>query len=311
MFADVPADKARELAACAIRWLEGEGCYALAIKTALSYGEYDRAFELMSDHLYPVLTSVDSFTLPRWMEEMPHPKEKDEHLYFLVNAWANFISGKTKRAEIWLRKAEACSDRSDLADYRGASSIYRAVKIGSVVFSGDYRNAVELGSTALDNLGGPRLFLRCTIMHNMAEALQRLGRYREAYEYFARAKVNAEIAGRRIVEHLCACEISWLQYANGGFDAASSTILRELAAVSDEEKKSSWAVGLLYAFLARIYLCWGDLVKAAAYLDKAFEILNPKGNRDAYVEARVIVAENSWSRGFLRMHTIFCLAFTR
>lgn len=290
MFADISADEKRAVAKEAVSWFEAEGCYGLAIKTALSHGEYRRAFDLVSDHLYPILTSVDSATLPKWVEDIPRPEDGDERLYFLVNAWANFISGKTKRAGMWLRRVEELSDRSDPLDARGVGSIYRAVKVGVMVFSGEYQKALETGALALDNLGGPQLFLRCTIMHNMAEALLRLGRYEEAREFLARARVNAEISGRRVVEHLCAVETSWIQYADGRFDAASNTILRTLSACSEEER-GTWPVGLLHVSLARIYVRWGETDKAASCLEKGCAILGPTCNRDGYVETQVVAAE--------------------
>ncbi len=297
MFSEVPSLEVREAALVAVDWYESAGRYGLAIKTALAQGEYTRAFDLMSSHLYAILAHTDSSVLPRWLEGLPHPHREDEYLYFLINAWANFIAGKTKRAQIWLQQAESRSSDSGLSVYRGANCVYQTVKVGTMAFAGEYHRTIELGSSLLDNLGGPQLFLRCTIMHNMGEAFQRLGRYQEAYEYFMRARVNAEIAGRRTIELLCACEISWLQYAQGQLDASSNTAMRALASCSDEERRASWSVGLLHVALARVYLCWDEVDKALEHLSEAFRMLGPTTNCDGYLEARVVLAKCKRAHG--------------
>lgn len=229
--------------------------------------------------------------------QVPVSAERAAAIAAATNGWAAglqmiaLLPGDSPGAERLLSDpASGIPWIADPLDARGVGSIYRAVKVGVMVFSGEYQKALETGALALDNLGGPQLFLRCTIMHNMAEALLRLGRYEEAREFLARARVNAEISGRRVVEHLCAVETSWIQYADGRFDAASNTILRTLSACSEEER-GTWPVGLLHVSLARIYVRWGETDKAASCLEKGCAILGPTCNRDGYVETQVVAAE--------------------
>lgn len=291
MYAELSSVEIKHIALSAVDWYESEGCYELAIRTALAQGEYVRTFDLVTNHLYSILSYADSSVFLQWLKKLPHPQRENEQLYFLVNAWANFIAGKTKRAQMWLNQIEVSESRADICTYKGANSVYKTIKVGSMVFSGEYKQAIELGASLLDNLGGPQLFLRCTIMHNMGEALSRLGRYREAYEYYVRARVNAEISGRRTIELLCACEISWLQYAEGRLDTSSNTVMRALASCSDEEMHTAWPVGLLQVAMARVYVCWGEVDKALDYLESAFKLLGPKVNRDGFLEARIVLAK--------------------
>ena len=290
--AEVSSDAAAKVKTRAIDWYEQQGLYDLAMRTALSCGEYNRAFGLISRHLYPILTSVDSSILPQWLGELPVPSQEGRYVYFLANAWANFICGKTKRAQMWLKQAEeAYALETNCSRYRGVEGVYRTVKVACMVFAGDYQKALDLGVSSLGNLGGPQLFLRCTIMHNLGEALERLGRYQEAYEYFARAKVNAEMSGRRTVELLCACEMGRLHLLMGDLDVSSNLLLRTMGACSQEESRSSWPCALLNVGLARVYVHWGNAERALEYLEPALRMLKPGINRDGYLEAQVVLAQ--------------------
>lgn len=291
MFMDRSSQAIAETVDASVDWYEEQGHYDFAIETALAQGDYDRVFDLVTLHLYPILTAADSSTFSQWFEGLSHPHGEKEYLFFLVNAWASFIAGKAKRAHMWLSRIEERVPSGDADMLRGTNSIYHAVKVGTLVFVGDYKEALELGSSSLDNLGGPQLFLRCTIMHNMGEALERLGRYQEAYEYFMRAKVNAEMSGRRVVELLCANEIGWLHFVRGHLDASTNVVMKALASCNDEELSSSWAVGLLYVTLARAYLQWANIDKAQENLDKAFKLLGAQSNLDGYLEARVMESQ--------------------
>lgn len=281
----------------AVDWYEKCFHYDFAIETALAQGDYDRVFDLVTKHLYPILTAADSSTFSQWFEGLEHPHGEKEYLFFLVNAWASFISGKTKRAHMWLTRIEESAFDEDASMLRGCNSVYQAVKVGTLVFTGEYKSALELGSASLDNLGGPQLFLRCTIMHNLGEALERLGRYHEAYEYFMRAKVNAEISGRRVVELLCANEIAWIRFAQGKLDACSNVAMRALSSCNGEELEDSWAVGLLQVALSRTYLQWANDARAAACLEKALKLLGPHTNLDGYLEAQVMLSQLHLFRG--------------
>ena len=286
----MPSDSDSRRVLAAIDWYEQTGAYERAIKTALQSGEYGRAFELMIDHLYVVLADASSTSLLAWIDNIPAPREQDEYLFALIHAWANFIAGKTKRAHIWLAQAEASPQSVDSSRYRGERFVYETIEIGIFVFNGQYQEAIDLGMSLLDRLGGPQLFLRCTIMHNMGEALVRLGRYHDAYEYFVRARANAAMAGRRVIELLCSSDICWLQFVWGQLDASSNTAMRALASCSEEEKRTLWCIGPLNVALARTYMSWGDLDKALVYLEAALKVLSPKANRDGYLEARVLLA---------------------
>lgn len=295
---EASSDSVANAKARAIGWYERQGLYGLAIRTALSCGEHDRAFDLISAHLYPILTSIDSAKLSKWLSELPVPDREGRYVYYLVNAWANFICGKTKRAQMWLRQAEEVYEfEANRSCYRGVEGVYRAVKVACMVFAGDYEKAIELGVSSLANLGGPQLFLRCTIMHNLGEALERLGRYQEAYEYFVRAKVNAEMSGRRTVELLCACEMGRLHLLMGDLDVSSNLLLRTVGACDPEELRSSWPCALLNVGLARVYVHWGNANKALEYLEPVLRVLRPDINRDGYLEAQVVLAQVKQMQG--------------
>lgn len=282
----------------AVDWYEQRELLDFAMRTSLSCGEYERAFDLMERHLYRILTSADGPKLLQWLSELSIPSHKECYVYYLVNAWANFIGGKTKRAQMWLKQAEeARPSEVDLSYYRGVEGVYRAVKVACLVFAGNHKDAIHLGVSSLENLGGPQLFLRCTIMHNLGEALERLGRYQEAYEYFARAKVNAEMSGRRTVELLCACEMSRLHLLMGDLDVSSNLLLRTLGACDEEELRMSWPCALLNAGLARVYLHWGNVEHASIYLESALKRLTPGVNRDGYLEAQVVLAQIKQMQG--------------
>lgn len=280
-----------ETANAAVDWYEELGYFGFAIETALAQGSYDRVFDLVTKHLYPILATADSATFSQWFEGLEHPHGEKEYLFFLVNAWASFISGKAKRAHMWLSRIDVGALQDEEGALRGTTSVYRAVKVGTLVFTGEYKEALKLGSASLGSLGGPQLFLRCTIMHNMGEALERLGRYHEAYEYFTRAKVNAEISGRRVVELLCANEIAWIRFAQGRLDSSTNVAMRMLSLCSEEELEDSWAVGLLYVSLSRAYLQWGNDAKAASNLDRGLKLLGPRSNMDGYLEAQVMLSQ--------------------
>ncbi len=278
--------------AIACAWFESSGCYEQAIRIAIKAGDYETALKLITEHLYSVLSHIESGVLMRWLENLPHPQNSDDYLFPLINAWANFIAGKTKRSRMWLEKAYGMREKHEGSTaFRGTNKVFEAIEVGILVFAGEYEKALQLGRESLENLGGPQLFLRSTIMHNMGEALERIGRPEEAYEYFIRSQASAEKSGRRIISLLCSCEIGWIEYIKGNLDSSSSVYLKAINSFQHSADQETWAIGLLYVGLARLYLNWGDTKKASFYLDLAHGSLNPYTNKDGYLEAQVVISE--------------------
>lgn len=280
-------DEARRLA---IDWYEETGQFEVAIQESLRYGEFSRALRLITEYLYLVLTDSEGQLLLEWMEGIPAPKKDEGYIYALLNAWANFTSANTKQARIWLARADQALELG-LCATEDTRYIHETIRIGVLVFEGCYEEAIALGEQVLGELGDIHLFLRGTILHNMGEALVRLGRYEAATDYFLRARTFAELSGRRTIELLCMNELCTLQVMVGHLDAASNVALRALRSCSEEELKGSWAVGLLYTSLARVHMSWGDTSKAFSYLKMAFDLLGPRSNRDGYLEAQVVYAK--------------------
>ena len=274
-----------------IDWLNNHGLYMLSLRTALEYKRHRDALRILLDNLFPILSDCDSTELQQIIKEISCPEGSGDdylYLYFLVNAWAYFICGKTKRATIWLRKAEAISKECEYpVNHHGMSYVFRTIEVGTKVFAGLYEEAIAKGADLLEVLGGPQLFMRCTIMHNMGEAYERLGKYRDAYEYFTRAKAIANICGRRSVALLCDSEITWLLFIEGRLDAASSVTMRALHSCLETELGNQWAIGVLNVSLARIYLQWGEVDTTRRYLAKANNFLNQDCNSDGFLEASI------------------------
>lgn len=282
----------------AINFSLNRGRYLEAIDTAVGAGEPERALSIISDNLYAVLSRDVSGRLAYWLEGIASRSGEHEYLYCLLNAWSAFVGGKTERAQMWLSKSERVSRVDDEESMlQGAANISRAVQVGIYVFSGENQKAIDLGTSSLERLGGQQLFLRCTIMHNLGEALMRMGQFDEANEYFARARIDAELSGRRVIDILCASELAHIRYLQGGIDASSNIVLRALSTCSDQELEQSWAVGLLHVGLTRAYLGWGDTRKAKEHLDHAMELLPPTTNRDGYIEARTEFARLKMMEG--------------
>lgn len=281
-------------------WYESAGLYDHAIRIAMEAGDFEEALCFITKHLYSVLSTVESNVLLHWLESLPHPQQHNEYLYALINAWANFIAGKTKRSRMWLDQANTMKIKNEGSDVlKGTNRIHETIEIGTLVFAGENERALELGRKSLENLGGPQLFLRGTIMHNMGEAFERLGKFEEAYEYFTRAKVSADRSGRQAVSLLCSNELGWIQYVRGNLESASNIYLKTVASCKESHCEDSWALGLLYAGLARLYFHWGDNDKTAYYLDQASLRLSRQVNKDAFLEAQVIIAELQIRLGFL------------
>ncbi|WP_165172342.1 LuxR C-terminal-related transcriptional regulator [Adlercreutzia sp. ZJ242] len=290
-------DEIRAVSDLAIGWYETRGFYAQAITTSLAVKAYDRAFQVLSDNLYAVLSKDLGGDLSRWLEGFSYQGNRYEYLFCLLHAWSAFVGGKTKRALTWLERSERARASASEGVLRGTENVSCAVKTGTLVFSGRYQEAVSFGMASLERLGGPQLFLRCTVMHNVGEALVRLGRFDNAYEFFARARIDAELAGRRVIDMLCSSEMAYIQYLRCNLDASSNILLRSLSSCTEEESEKSWPVGLLQVGMARAYLGWGDVEKARNWLGHALKRLRPAVNRDGYLEARTLLAQVKMADG--------------
>lgn len=259
-----------------------------AFQIALASNMPDRAFCLLADNTFAILPHVDAETLHRLTDSVNREAVADEYLYLLVTSWVAFMSGKHRRARFLLGKAERCKgDAMGQPRIRGVLMLAETIRVGCSVFQGEYEKAISLGQELIEHMGGPQLFLRCTIMHNMAEAYLRLGKYGEAKDALLRASADAHVSGRHVVELLCEADIAWLKFMKGDLDASSNVTLRALARAEEGKYRRDWSVGVLYVSLARVYLQWCEIEKACIYLDLASELLSPDNNRDAFLELKV------------------------
>lgn len=259
-----------------------------AFQIAIASNMPDRAFRLLADNTFAILPHVDAETLQRLTDSVNREAVTDEYLYLLVTSWVAFLSGKHRRARFLLGKAERSKgDAMEQPRIRGVLMLAETIRVGCSVFQGEYEKAVSLGQELVEHMGGPQLFLRCTIMHNMAEAYLRLGKYSEAKDALLRASTDARVSGRHVVELLCESDIAWLKFIKGELDASSNVTLRALARAEEGSCRRDWSVGVLYVSLARVYLQWCEIKKARVYLDRAAELLSPDNNRDAFLELKV------------------------
>lgn len=267
---------------------EDRGELLKAFQTALASNMFDRAFHLLVENIYAVLPYVNVETLRHLIDSYNHKNSSDECLCFLIMSWTAFISGKYRRAKFLLEKSERYKhDTMKRPQIIGALMLAQTIRVGCTVFQGEYEEAILLGQSLIERMAGPQLFMRSTIMHNMAEAYLRLGRYNEAKDALLRASVDARISGRHAVELLCEADIAWLKFIQGDLDASSNVTLRALSRAEKGAYCRGWSVGVLYVSLARVYLQWCEIKKARAYLDRAAELLSPDNNRDAFLESKV------------------------
>ncbi len=276
-----------EIIAC----YEDDGEHLKAFQTALTSGMYDHAFRVLVKNIFAVLPHVDVETLRHLVDSYNHEDELDEYLYLLIVAWTTFLSGKYRRTRFLLGKAgQHKRGAMEKPRIRGALLLEQAIQVGCDVFQGEYEKAISLGQELIEHMGGPQLFLRCTIMNSMAEAYLRLGKYAEAKDALLRSSMDAHVSGRHVVELMCEADIAWLKFTKGDLDASSNVILRALARAEAGGYCQGWPVGVLYVSLARVYLQWCETSKIRQYIDCAAGLLSPDNNRDAYLENRVTLA---------------------
>lgn len=293
-------ERMSELYEIAFAWYESAELYYHAISLAIESGHFSDALRLITSHLSSVLIKVESHVLMQWLESISHPEEYDEYHFALVHAWAHFIAAKTERSIYWLDRARIAKSKLDAKSIPETSErIFETVEIGTLVFIGDYEEALQLGNETLSMLTGQELFLRGTIMHILGEAWERLGNFDEASEHFIRAKSSAERSGRLIVGAMCSYELGWIQFVKGNLENASNYYLREINVCRNGGRTDSWALGMLYIGIARIYFHWGDTDKTGYYLDQAVLVLTHHVNTDAYIESQVVICELQIKLGHL------------
>lgn len=267
---------------------EADEEYLSAFAIAMANSMYDRAFCLLAQNLFAILPHVKVSTLTKLLGSCSPQDGPDEYLYLLIYSWTMFLSGKYRRAQYLLGKVERYKGNAlRLSRIKGVRVLDQTIRVGCTVFRGEYEKAIELGKQLSERMGGPQLFMRCTVMHNMGEAYLRLGRYREAKDAMLRASADAFVSGRYVVWLLCESDIAWLKFTKGNLDASSNVALRALARAEEEGMRQGWAVGVLFVSLARVYLQWGEVGRAHAYLERAATLLSPNTNRDAFLESKV------------------------
>ena len=287
----IPLSEFQSISSKAIAYFETHKFVNMALDFAYDHEDYNAAFGVIARNLFPLLVSYDATKIRHIVENAQCESDGEGACCCLIAAWSLFLEGSTKRASIWLSRFEKLRNKGAVpSNYKGTDLVYKTIKVGINVFEGNYDKALEEGSASLETLGGPQLFLRATIMHNMGEALERTGQYDKALEYFFRSRTIADISGRKIVSALCDYEVAWLYFIQEKLDAASNVVLRSISENAKLDKKDSWAFGALHVSMARLYLQWGNLDHVHECLDKASTRLSPTQNRDAYLECKVTLA---------------------
>lgn len=284
----IPMSEIRALVRRGAGWLMDHGYTLQAITAAERNNDYALALEILARDPNEVLSVARGKSLTDLLSRMPYPKGQHEYLYCILSAWASFMNGKKRSTKIWIDRALILEEDPafDASGTNGDLLIVRkTISISLMVFNGDYEDAVEKGLKLVESLPAQLLYLKSTLLHNVGEALERLGEYERALEVLTRSRSIAELSGRVVIEQLCTAELMWLLFIQGKLDLASGLGLRALR--SPTALKDSWSYGLLQVAMARIYLQWGELEKVGEYVESASKSIDKNRNRDYYVECQV------------------------
>ena len=170
-----------------------------------------------------------------------------------------------------------------IGEHRGEAMSLQ--NIGSLYSdAGDYERVLYYYAQSADVYpGDPQLTM--SALNNQAEALKKLGRYKQAWPQYRAALAIAHEQGSASLEARILTNLADAQVSSGDLAAASATADRGLALATGEG--AQWR-SFLYAVKAKIELKRGHAPAAADWVARTFDGVDLAGTSVAYREAHEI-----------------------
>ena len=135
-----------ELHRRASQWYENQGWVDEAIQHALAAGDFERAAYLVDSIAADLMVRADSFTLLKFVEQLPPDVRQNYPMLCIWHAWALVFMGRLELVEPTLANLETAREREALTPNPGYVTTVRAYLAN---FEGDYLKSIQLTEQAL------------------------------------------------------------------------------------------------------------------------------------------------------------------
>jgi LuxR family maltose regulon positive regulatory protein len=255
----------------AASWHEAHGSMGQAIQHALAYasisGSWEGAERLIGLAAEETIHSGGLSALRSWLDALPDERLRANGELATYRGWVLALSGEMALAEEHATAAEDSLRRTGApAEEWGKLLALRSFV--AVLAHQDYGQAIELSASALEALGEDQLRWRIMALWAQAESQERTREITEAIATLREAQEALYILGSQVFAMPIDLFLASALHSNGRRCEALAVCEEALARYSEEMRRSSPVVGLIYSQLGMLHYEANQLDLARHYLER-------------------------------------------
>ncbi len=273
-----PNDEIQLLHQRASVWCKKHGSWETAISHAVQAASWERAADLVFKAYHPLFSQGRIATWQRWLEQLPYPTIQANLPLRTRQAWATFLNGQVRQAEMMLEETRQSLLFLDPTPENLALRGELATYLANIAFLDEESSTIiEMAEEALVYLPPEQVVARARATGALGLGVSLTGDTRKAMGLFHETVGLARWAGNPFFLAHSLEVVADSQYHTGQLHAAADTCREIIALGSNDRSTPLPFAGNGQIKLAGIYVEWHELEKAGEHLEKGLVLSRQEG----------------------------------
>jgi LuxR family maltose regulon positive regulatory protein len=271
----------------ASEWHEEQGMMAAAIDHALAAEDFERAADLIEEHMEATLMRSEVATFMHWAERLPNEWMRTRPTLCFYHAWTLLMSGGSlDLVEQRLQDIACMQDVEDDAGDRVMPGRMAALRAYTTLFKADTGHTIELCREALESLPEGDQFLRGVVTWMLSLARVADGDIENGSLELTEVARRGQAIGNPMIAVTALCYQAKLQVRQGRPHRAREILERALRLATDERGQRLPIASEPLIGLGGLHREWNELETAADHLVEGIKLAkqwSELASFDAYI----------------------------
>jgi LuxR family maltose regulon positive regulatory protein len=285
-----------ELHAKASAWYEGQGLMTEAIQHALKVPDPGGAARLMEKVALEMLLRGQVITVRNWSTWIAEQQVRQRPMLCVYFVWAFLVSEKVELAEHYLSlvNQDQIILSPSMPDLQGHIMAAHSLL---AYYTGDYENAIQYASQAVEQLPPEQTYLRGVLAYSSGATYEMIGEDEAAFQSLQEAKQLSHAYGNRSAELSALKKLGDVQMRRGQLHQAALSYRQALRIGSIRDDQLLPGASQPVAALGQVLYEWDQLEEAERYLLQGVDLSRKLESTFYLLSNLQVLARVHWIQG--------------